>query len=65
MKDTTLNTVAGSIFTLIVMSPTQILTIIITGALGAVGAFIGSVIIKWVSDQALKLYDRIKAGWKK
>jgi hypothetical protein len=45
------DTIAGSIFTIMIMQPNELLSTFIIGAVGAVGAYCGHLMIKFVVDK--------------
>lgn len=56
MKDysTIINTTLGSVFSIIVLNPTEIITTFILGAVGAAGAYLATLFLKWMAKKIEK-----------
>lgn len=53
---TVVNTCLGSIFSVVVISPNEIISTFLIGMIGAIGAYCGSILIKFLVKKAKDLF---------
>jgi hypothetical protein len=56
MKDysTIINTALGSVFSIVIINPTEVVTTLMLGVIGAVGAYMGTMFCKWLTRKIEK-----------
>jgi len=53
-----INTTLGSIFSVVVISPNEIISTFLVGMIGAIGAYAGSLLIKFIAGKIKQLFGK-------
>lgn len=53
-----INTTAGSIFSMLVVSPSELVSTFLIGAIGAMGAFCASLILKYIAAKIKEWFTK-------